>query len=234
MDERELHSRLTASGIGGVGELDETAKDPFVFVEAGSIVAALTFLRDDADCRMEMCNLITATERADAMEIAYHVSSLSKHHSMTLKVSCPRPEGGDHDTWHPELPSVAGVWAAANWHEREQWDLLGVKFTGHPDLRRILLPEEWIGHPLRKDFVYPTAAGEIPLELDAIPIYERDENTAPAASTSERKAGEPLTQPPSPYSSRPLASGGRTCEPGEASDTAAKAKPEAGPDGASG
>lgn len=215
MNEKTLHERLTSSGVGGVGELDETAKDPFVPIEADSIVAALTFLRDDAECRMEMLNLVTAVERTDRMEVVYHVSSLSQHHSLTLKVSSPRPEGGDHDSWHPEFPSVAGVYASANWHEREQWDLLGVKFSGHPDLRRILLPEEWIGHPLRKDFVYPTAVGEIPLELDAIPIYERDENSPPLEPKTERKAGEPLNQPPSPASTRPAASGEIDCSPSD-------------------
>lgn len=213
MDEKSLHERLLSSGIEGVGELDETAKDPFVVLEADAIVATLTFLRDDPECCMEMLNCVTAVERTDMMDVVYHVSSLSKHHALTLKLRCPRPEGGDHDSWHPEVPSVAGVYAAANWHEREQWDLLGVKFAGHPDHRRILLPMEWIGHPLRKDFVYPTWAGDIPLTLDAIPMYETGGAPTKDGESAERKAGEPLNQPPGPFSSRPLASGEVDCEP---------------------
>ena len=225
MNAQDLHAKLLASGLSGIGALDTSAKDPFVVVDAGSIVATLTFLRDDRDCRMEMLHNLTAVERPDAIELVYHVCSLSKHHSLTLKLKCPRPEGGTHDSWIPEVPSVAGVYSAANWHEREQWDLLGVRFAGHPDHRRILLPEEWIGHPLRKDYVYPTWHDGIPLELDAIPLYEPGGSEAEvkaaataaaarpgAAAKPPRKAGEPLYQPPAPLSDRPLAPGGETTD----------------------
>jgi NADH-quinone oxidoreductase subunit C len=213
MNERELHGRLASAGIAGVGALDESARDPFVVVATDAIAEVLGFLRDDPSCRMEMLHNLTAVERPECMELVYHLCSLAHHHSLTLKLRCARPAGGNHDKWIPEVPSVAGVYAAANWHEREQWDLLGVSFTGHPDLRRILLPEEWKGHPLRKDYVYPTDHGEIPLELDAVPMYER-EGAPPRAPRPPRAAGTPLEQPPAPFSSRPLASGGRTVEPG--------------------
>ncbi len=214
MNEQALHARLAASGLTGLSALDTSAKDPFVVVEAGALAAALTFLRDDPQCRMEMLHNVTAVERPEAMEVVYHVCSLSKHHSLTLKVRVPRPEGGTHDSWIPEVPSVAGVYPAADWHEREQWDLLGVRFTGHPDLRRILLPQEWIGHPLRKDYVYPGEHGGIPLELDAVPLHERGSDEAPPEPRPARPPGTPLVQPPAPFSSRPVAAGGRTAEPG--------------------
>jgi NADH-quinone oxidoreductase subunit C len=219
VNEKDLYARLTSAGPKGVGELDETAQDPFVVVEADAVVDVLTFLRDDPDCAMEMLHLVTGTERTDRMEVVYHVSSLSHHHTLTLKVLCPRPEGGNHDNWHPEVPSVAAVYNSADWHEREQYDLLGIMFTGHPDLRRILLPEEWIGYPLRKDFVYPTALGDVPLELDAVPMYERDET---AHKVSQVKAGgksdsvapgEPLPQGESERSKRPHAGGHAPEEP---------------------
>lgn len=215
MKEQEIHARLAGSGLAGIGPLDTSARDPFVTVEAGALVAALTFLRDDPECRMEMLHNVTAVERAAAMEVVYHLCSLSRHHSLTVKVSLPRPEGGNHDTWRPELPSVAGVFPSANWHEREQWDLLGVRFTGHPDLRRILLPQEWIGHPLRKDYVYPSEHGGMPLELDAVPLYERGAGAPEPAPRPPREPGTPLLQPPAPFSTRPLAAGGKTCEPGQ-------------------
>jgi NADH-quinone oxidoreductase subunit C len=219
MNEAQLHARLAASGVAGIGPLDTSAKDPFVVVEKDALVPALSFLRDDPQCRMEMLHNVTAVERPEAMEVVYHVCSLAQHHSLTVKVRVPRPEGGTHENWLPEVPSVASLWPAADWHEREQWDLMGVRFTGHPGLRRILLPQEWIGHPLRKDYVYPTDHGGMPLELDAVPLYERREGQPLPEPKPPREAGTPLFQPPAPFSTRPTAAGGKTTEPGQGGGT---------------
>jgi NADH-quinone oxidoreductase subunit C len=205
MNEIAIHQKLLAAGIAGVGDLDEGSNDPTVCLEAGALVEALTLLRDDAECTMEMLHLVTAIEREDRIDMVYHLSSLAKHHSITLRVELPRPD--ESDDWHPTLPSVAGVYRSADWHEREQWDLLGVRFEDHPDLRRILLPENWIGHPLRKDYVYPTEHDGIPLELDATPIYEQEPGDEPDAPSEPRPAGTPLNQPPSAPSTRPHAGG---------------------------
>lgn len=209
MNEKQLHERLKGAGVDGVGGLDESCQDPFVTLSADALVPALAFLRDDEECCMEMLHLVTGVEREAAMEVVYHVSSLAKHHSLTLKVVLPRPEGGGHDDWMPEVPSVAGLYASADWHEREQYDLLGIRFTDHPDLRRILLPQEWIGHPLRKDYVYPTEHDDIPLELDAVPIYERDETAHKVSKVKggDQEAGHPLPQGEAPMSKRPHAGG---------------------------
>jgi NADH-quinone oxidoreductase subunit C len=175
-------------------------------MEPEALVEAFTFLRDDPDCAMEMLHNLTAVEREESLDVVYHLCSYAKHHSLTFRVTMAKPEGGADQAWHPEVPSVASVYRAADWHEREQWDLLGVHFTGHPDLRRILLPQEWIGHPLRKDYVYPSSHGGIPLELDAVPIYERDDD-ASEEPASPRPAGTPLVQPPTEQSKRPHAGG---------------------------
>ncbi|MCB9897853.1 MAG: NADH-quinone oxidoreductase subunit C [Planctomycetes bacterium] len=231
MNETKLHSRLREACPSGVGDLDTSAKDPFVVVEAAALVEAMVFLRDDPACAMEMLHLVTATEREAAIEVAYHLCSYTHHHSLTLKVVCPRPEGADQE-WSPSVPSVASVYPSADWHEREQYDLLGVRFDGHPDPRRILLPEEWIGHPLRKQYVYPTSSGDIPLELDATPIYERPEGwTDP--EHAPRAAGTPLVQPPNAPSARPHA-GGKAPPPkpkGEGDEPATKPKPKPKGDG---
>lgn len=209
MNEEQIVARVREAGIDGVGDLDTSAADPFVVVDAEALRPTLRFLHDDEACALEMCHCVTATEREASIEVAYHLCSYEHHHSLTVKVVCERPEGGTHDNWHPEVPSVADIYAAANWHEREQYDLLGVVFTGHPDPRRILLPQEWIGHPLRKDYVYPSAHGGIPLELDAIPLYMEggEEAAATASAQSDREAGTPLNQPESKYSARPDAGG---------------------------
>ena len=78
------------------------------------------------------------------MEVVYNISSLRQPGKITLRVRVPRDE--------PVLRSLVPLWGTANWHEREAFDLFGIRFEGHPDLRRILLPEDWIGHPLRKDY----------------------------------------------------------------------------------
>jgi NADH-quinone oxidoreductase subunit C len=205
MNETRLHARLACAGIPGIGALDTSTRDPFVVVEAAAVVDVLLFLRDDAECAMDMLQLVTATERADRIELAYHVCSYTRHQSLTVKVHLPRPDGAGLE-WTPSVPSVAAVYPSAEWHEREQYDLLGVQFAGHPDLRRILLPEEWIGHPLRKAYVYPSHAGDIPLELDATPIYERVEGRSDPVRPP-REPGAPLVQPPSAPSTRPHAGG---------------------------
>ena len=206
MNESEIHAKLKASGVAGVGELVADAKDPVIVLEADALVDALTFLRDDDDCRMEMLHCVSAVMREERFELWYHLNSLTRRHSISLRVDVTKPEGAGDD-WHPSVPTAAGVYRSADWHEREQFDLLGVRFEGHPDLRRILLPDEWIGHPLRKDYVYPQALGEVPLELDAKPMYEREEGESVTTGAPEREAGEPLNQPPSEYSTRPHAGG---------------------------
>lgn len=87
---------------------------------------------------------LSGVDYEDHMEILYHLTSLTHGHDICVKVKTGREE--------PEVPSVTGVWRAANWHEREIYDLLGVRFPGHPNLERILMPKEWVGHPLRKDY----------------------------------------------------------------------------------
>lgn len=80
----------------------------------------------------------------DVFEVVYHLYSYGKREPLVIKARCPRTD--------PSLPSVTGLWKAALFLERETYDLLGIRFDGHPNLQRILLPEPWVGHPLRKDY----------------------------------------------------------------------------------
>jgi NADH-quinone oxidoreductase subunit C len=90
--------------------------------------------------------------------MVFDLWSFSHRHHFAVKVFCPREK--------PEIPSVAGIWPAANWHEREAFDLFGIVFTGHPDPRRILLADDWEGFPLRKDYVFPREYHGIPGTVD--------------------------------------------------------------------
>jgi len=141
--------------------------DPFVTVDATRLVEISTFLRDDPRLRFELLNCISGVDYLETdpkkapkagfephMEVVYHLSSFTHRHRFVVKLILPRWKDGIEGQLS-EVPSVSGVWATADWHERETYDLCGVMFTGHPDLRRILLAEDWEGYPLRKDYEYP-------------------------------------------------------------------------------
>ncbi len=89
---------------------------------------------------------------AGTLEVLYHLYSIPYDESLALRVVVSR---NANDAPLPEVPSVSSIWRSADWHEREAYDLLGIYFTGHPDLRRILMPHDWPGHPLRKDYQVP-------------------------------------------------------------------------------
>jgi NADH-quinone oxidoreductase subunit C len=141
--------------------------DPYVVVAPGDLVEVCRFLRDEPSLRFEVLNCISGVDYLETepkklakagfephLEVVYHVSSFTHRHRFVFKVMLPRWKN-DKPGELPEVPSVTGVWPAANWHEREVYDLSGIWFTGHPDLTRILLSEDWVGHPLRKDYEYP-------------------------------------------------------------------------------
>ena len=143
------------------------ALDPFVVVEPADLPEICRFLRDDSRLRFEMLNCISGVDylEPDAkkapkagfephVEVVYHLSSFTHRHRFVIKVSLPRWKDGKPGAL-PEVPSVTSLWRIADWHEREVYDLTGVWFTGHPDLRRILLSEDWVDHPLRKDYEFP-------------------------------------------------------------------------------
>lgn len=86
-------------------------------------------------------------DRLESLEVLYHLYSMGNGHHVIIKTNLDRK--------NPVLDSVTSLWPAANWHEREVYDLFGVRFNGHPDLRRILLPDDWEGHPMLRDFTHP-------------------------------------------------------------------------------
>jgi NADH-quinone oxidoreductase subunit C len=124
------------------------AGEPWIVVDTGRIVEALRFLRDDADLSYEWLMCLSGVDYPPAqIAIVYHLYSQTHDRKLVVKVMADRSE--------PRVPSVESVWRMADWYERECYDMFGVIFEGHPDLRRILLPFDWDGHPLRKDYVFP-------------------------------------------------------------------------------
>lgn len=146
MTTNEIHERLTARFGDAVGPLSEPKVDPFAVVKADRIVEVCQHLKATPGLDFDYLDDVTAIDwpKRNVIEVVYQAISLKHRHVIKLKVECDRA--------HPVVPSIEGVWKAANWLEREVFDLFGVTFTGHPDLRRLMLPDDWVGHPLRKDY----------------------------------------------------------------------------------
>jgi NADH-quinone oxidoreductase subunit C len=143
------------------------ALDPWIEVSPLAMREVCEYLKSEPDLKFEMLNCISGVDYFEPdpkkaakatfqphTEVVYHLSSISKKHSLVLKVILPRWKN-DQPGELPEVQSVSSVWPGANWHEREVYDLSGINFVGHPDLRRILCPEDWEGYPLRKDYEMP-------------------------------------------------------------------------------
>jgi len=118
-----------------------------VWVEKGAIREVCAILRDDVYCPFNYLSDLTCVDwypSEPRFEVVYHLFSIPKKERIRLKA---RVDGSS-----PVIESVTSVWPAANYYEREVFDLFGVRFTGHPNLQRIMMPDNWEGHPLRKDY----------------------------------------------------------------------------------
>lgn len=113
-------------------------------VERSALMELLAFLRQDEACDFDRLGNLTAVDYPDRFELVYHLHSSQKNHTVAVKAALAKDA--------PVAPSVTALWPSADFQEREVYDLLGVRFTDHPNLTRILLPDDFEGHPLRKDF----------------------------------------------------------------------------------
>ncbi|MCG8586743.1 MAG: NADH-quinone oxidoreductase subunit C [Pirellulales bacterium] len=149
------------------------ALDPWIEVAPDGLVEVCTFLRDEPGLEFDMLQCISGVDYFEPdekkakktswdphVEVVYHLWSVKNKTTLVLKVILPRWKDDTAGSL-PEVPSVAEVWPTADWHERETFDLVGVRFLNHPNHRRILCPEDWVGHALRKDY-------EMPLEYHGI------------------------------------------------------------------
>lgn len=148
-EENVAVQRLRAAMSDAIEEVSSFRWQVTVRVNKGRIVEVCTFLRDTSGLEFDYLTDLTAVDypaRPQRFDVVYHLYSMTQNHMLRVKAAVGEDE---------EIPSVVGVWKTANWQERECFDMFGILFSGHPDLRRILLPEDWEGHPLRKD--YPLA-----------------------------------------------------------------------------
>lgn len=152
MDGAAILARLTERFGAAIAETHAYRGDHTAVVARDALLDVLRWCRDDAALRFDLLSDLTAVDylrypgREDGprFEVVYHLYSVVENHRVRVKVQV------DEDD--PVVPTATALWPIANWYEREVWDMFGIRFDGHPDLRRLLLYEEFAGHPLRKDY----------------------------------------------------------------------------------
>jgi NADH-quinone oxidoreductase subunit C len=143
---KRLQEKFGAEAVFDFHDEPKKDRDPWFQVAPWEIEPICEHLRRDPSLSFDYLECITGVDYPDDKKIVvvYHVYSYTLKHRVVLKAFLDRDD--------PAMPTLVNVWSVANWQERECFDLLGVLFEGHPDLRRLLLPDDWEGYPLRKDF----------------------------------------------------------------------------------
>lgn len=179
-----LNSRFVDCGVEFFPQTQEGG-DAFIRIAPESLVEVCQFLKMDPGMDFKLLHCLSGVDYGDHLSSVIHLFSLTHRHWLTVKAECPKD--------NPVLPSLATVWKAANWHEREAYDLLGIQYEGHPNLRRILLPDDWEGHPLRKDYQMPDDS-MYPWESDS-PPESGSGHPDPARPTAPGSESQPLQRP---------------------------------------
>lgn len=180
---QEIHETLRAEFGEAIGDVQE-ATDPYVVVDGARLLDIARFCKDTPALAMQLLEDETAVDYPDEnlIRMVYHLWSFEKRHGIVLKVECDRAA--------PKVDTLEGVWPVANWFEREIHDLFGVDFDGHSDLRPLMLPDDWEGLPLRKDYEEPDAYHGIShVRFSPIDGYSRmDEIKRKAAEAADADA----------------------------------------------
>jgi NADH-quinone oxidoreductase subunit C len=147
----KLHEKLKERWPDDVIEIHDFRGDETAVVKREALGSMAWFLKQDPDFEMNVLMDLTAVDGLamqwnPRFQVVYHFYSLTKNHRLRLKVPVDENDA--------VVPSLTSLWPIANWFEREVWDMFGIRFEGHPNLKRILMYEEFVGHPLRKDYPY--------------------------------------------------------------------------------
>jgi NADH-quinone oxidoreductase subunit C len=137
-----------SKGVSGLVEVIE--------VDRADLTNAMKFLRGDAEVGLDFLLAVSGVDNLNSFDSVYHLWSFTSQKELVVKVCAGKEEAADNKL--VPVPSLSRFWPAANWHERESYDLLGIRYVGHPYLRRILNPWDWDGHPLRRDYKQPVDA----------------------------------------------------------------------------
>jgi len=138
---KEIASRVAEKLPGSIVESGVDC----LLVDSGSLLDTMAFLKNTPELNFDYLNYITAVDCFDYFEVVYQFTSFEHNHSLVVKARC-------YDRENPALPSVIGLWQGADFQEREIYDLMGIRFDGHPNMKRIFLWDGFPGHPLRKDY----------------------------------------------------------------------------------
>ncbi len=150
MTSEDIYTKLKEEFGDSILSLEEVVLDSFILIAPDAIADIARYLVEDSELAFDSLMCLSGVDlgvKEENLEIVYHLFSMTHRHTVVLKVHLPKED--------PHIPSVEDIWKTANWHEREAYDLYGITFEGHSDLRRILMPEDWEGHPLRKDYKDP-------------------------------------------------------------------------------
>lgn len=181
-----------ALGITGLVWADAPPGDPFLVVPAEKLRGIAGFLKDDPPCAFDTLMSLSGVHQLgqpERLEVVYHLYSIRHRHRLVLKVRLERPLDLSHI--HLQVDSVSGVWPGAGWLEREVYDMFGVHFAGHKDLRRLLLPIDWQGYPLLKDYQEPQAYRSISTVREKAAATEiGPDDPRVSANVPERSAGK--------------------------------------------
>jgi NADH-quinone oxidoreductase subunit C len=155
MKAEEIAALLSDKFGSKILESKPDALNPWSAVDPASVLEICQFLKSDERLLLDHLELLGGVDYKDRIEVVYVVYSMTFKHRFTLKCRLPREAA--------KVQTVESVWSAANWHERETYDMLGVVFEGHSDLRRILCPDDWEGYPLRRDYKAPAKYRGMPV-----------------------------------------------------------------------
>ncbi len=167
-----------------------------IFVDRANLDAVMQTLRNDPDFAFDFLTLLSTVDYKEHLEVVYHLRNMTTKQQLCVRVKVPSDDA--------RVPSVTKYWATAGWHEREGFDLMGIRFEGHPDLRRLLLPNWWEGYPLRKDYGKDVEEWGQPITQDIITARERPERPErPARPAGERPARPAAARPPAKPAEKP-------------------------------
>jgi NADH-quinone oxidoreductase subunit C len=148
MTPQEILDTLKTKFSDAILDSKMDALQPWIRIDSNKTREICLYLRDSDSLAFDYLSCLSGLDHNDGkLSVVYHLASMGQQHKIVVKAQCTKENA--------HVQSVADVWGTANWHEREAFDMYGIVFDGHPDLRRMLMPYDWEGHPLRKDYKVP-------------------------------------------------------------------------------